>query len=183
MSMQTSQTTPQQATSRCRTRKINKMTSPTATTLAFTDYYQIAQYQLQHWVLSRLLARKVALREKRTSTTHQSTTSTRRPPPRHVCARHDDRESDRQDSPLVATPMQEQIDALKLRVGTCRGAISRIQDPKWESLRATRVALEASALEDCHWCGWIAGVLVFCCWSPKLKCITNSISHSRSTPC
>jgi len=73
---------------------------------------QVAQYQLQHWDLSRLLARKIALKEKRTSPTSTHC----RPPPRHVCARHDDRESDRQGGPVVATPTQVLIDEFKLKV-------------------------------------------------------------------
>jgi hypothetical protein len=77
---------------------------------------QIAQHQLQHWVLSRLLTREIALREKRTSMTGASTPSSRRPPPRHVCARHDDRESDRLVGPVVVTPTQEQIDDLKSKI-------------------------------------------------------------------
>jgi hypothetical protein len=77
---------------------------------------QVAQYQLQHWVLTRILARKIALQEKRTSTARTSTASTRRPPPRHLCARHDDRESDRQGGLVVATPTQEQIVDIKSKV-------------------------------------------------------------------
>jgi hypothetical protein len=77
-------------------------------------YQIVARYQLQHWVLSRLLARKVALREKRTSTTPDLTN--RRPPPRHFCVRHDDRESDREGGPVLATPTQEEIDDFKSKV-------------------------------------------------------------------
>jgi len=74
---------------------------------------QVAQYQLHHWVLSHLLTHNIALREKRTSTTP---TIRQPPPPRHVCARHDDREGDTQDGPVVATPTQEQIDELKSKI-------------------------------------------------------------------
>jgi hypothetical protein len=75
---------------------------------------QVAQYQLQHWMLSRLLARKIALREKRTSP--QPAKSTRRPPPHYVCLRHDDREIDIQGGPVVPTPTREQIDDHKSKV-------------------------------------------------------------------
>lgn len=78
--------------------------------------HQIAQHQLQHWVLSRLLTRKIVLREKRAAMTGASTPPSQRPPPRHVCARHDDRESDRLAGLVVVTPTHEQIDDLKSKI-------------------------------------------------------------------
>ena len=74
---------------------------------------QVAQYQLQHWVLSRLLTHTISLREKRTSA---SPTTRRPPPPRHIYGKHDDRESDTLNGPVLTTPTQEQIDELKSKI-------------------------------------------------------------------